>query len=147
MTAEFIDFLELIAYYSARDNYCIPERDSSRIAMPELFDMISGSESGAIIASSLMIPNDNANPDSNGNVQINKYFANTTSNFYATKSKELYIDQSLPQYAQWLITIAAIVIDSALVYICLHHKFKPKDGYEEKIEQLQMLFDHQKEQV
>jgi hypothetical protein len=58
MTAEFIDFLELIAYYSARDNFCIPERESGRIAMPELFDMISGSESGAIIAASLIIPND-----------------------------------------------------------------------------------------
>ena len=79
MTAEFIDFLELIAYYSARDNYCIPEREKGRIAMPELFDMISGSESGAIIASSLMIPNNNTTPDKFGNVQINKYFANTTS--------------------------------------------------------------------
>ena len=82
MTAEFIDFLELIAYYSARDNYCIPERDSGRIAMPELFDMISGSESGAIIGSSLMIPNEDKTQDSKGNIQINKYFANKTAEFY-----------------------------------------------------------------
>lgn len=94
MTAEFIDFLELIAYYSARDNYCIPKRDSGRIAMPELFDMISGSESGAIIASSLMIPSDDkTKTDSNGNTQINKYFASKTSEFYTVNAKKLYIDQ------------------------------------------------------
>ena len=56
MTSEFIGFLELIAYYSARDNFCIPERESGRIAMPELFDLISGSETGAIIAASLNVP-------------------------------------------------------------------------------------------
>lgn len=136
MTAEFIDFLELIAYYSARDNYCIPKRDSGRIAMPELFDMISGSESGAIIGSSLMIPNDNKTPDSNGNIQINKYFASTSSNFYEDKAAELYIDQHLSMFWQLLITLSAIIIDSALVWYCLHLKFKPAEGYEEKIEQL-----------
>lgn len=99
MTAEFIDFLELIAYYSARDNHCLPERDSGRIAMPELFDMISGSESGAIIAASLMIPNDkNSLPDTNGNIQLNKHFASTTADFYTNKASELYIDQQLPKW-------------------------------------------------
>ena len=84
MTSEFISFLELIAYYSARDNFCIPERESGRIAMPEIFDLISGSESGAIIASSLVIPNptEDRKPDSFGNIQINKYFAKTTSDLY-----------------------------------------------------------------
>ena len=82
MTSEFVSFLELIAYYSARDNYCIPERESGRIAMPELFDLISGSESGAIIASSLVIPNPDRTPDAHGSVQINKYFAKKVSDLY-----------------------------------------------------------------
>ena len=56
MSSEFISFLELLAYYDARDNYCIPERESGRVAMPELFDLISGSETGAIIAASLNVP-------------------------------------------------------------------------------------------
>ena len=82
MTSEFISFLELIAYYSARDNYCIPQRESGRIAMPELFDLISGSETGAIIAASLNVPvptDERAKEDVYGNVQINKFFANETS--------------------------------------------------------------------
>jgi patatin-like phospholipase/acyl hydrolase len=95
MTSEFISFLELLAYYSARDNYCIPERESGRIAMPELFDLISGSETGAIIASSLNIPNpvDKRTKDSFGNVQINKNFANETSDLFQKNAKDLYRDQ------------------------------------------------------
>jgi len=58
MTAEFVNFLELIAYYSAREQYCIPERESQRVAMPEIFDMIAGSETGAMIGATLVIPND-----------------------------------------------------------------------------------------
>lgn len=68
LTAEYVDFLELIAYYYARDKYCLPERESGRIAMPELFDLVAGSESGAIIGSSLLIPSDDVTPDKFGNI-------------------------------------------------------------------------------
>ena len=52
--------------------------------MPELFDFITGSESGAIIAASLVIPNpvENRIKDKYGNIQINKYFASKTSELY-----------------------------------------------------------------
>lgn len=93
MTSEFIGFLELLAYYSARDNYCIPERESGRIAMPELFDLISGSETGAIIAAALNVPTeDKTNKDAFGNTQINKFFANTTSDLFRVSAKKLYVD-------------------------------------------------------
>jgi len=39
----------------------INERESHKIAIPELFDMIAGSETGAIIASYLSIANDAKN--------------------------------------------------------------------------------------
>jgi len=61
LTAEFVSFLELKAYSIANRDFCFPLRRSQRIAMPEIFDMIVGSETGAIIASSLVIPNDNIN--------------------------------------------------------------------------------------
>ena len=67
MTSEFVFFMEKMAYYAARD-HCnnsthtnvFPARESELISMPELFDMISGSETGAIIASTLVVPNDDA---------------------------------------------------------------------------------------
>ena len=96
MTSEFINFMEQQAYYSAR-SYCnndtnpnyFPHRDSERIAMPEIFDMISGSETGAIIASSLVLPNDD--PETN-KIQPNKYFAGEASKFFYKYSSELYVD-------------------------------------------------------
>jgi orotate phosphoribosyltransferase len=57
MTSDFVNFLEIISYYSAREQYCIPERASGKIAMPEIFDMIAGSETGAIIGATLVMPN------------------------------------------------------------------------------------------
>jgi hypothetical protein len=57
MTSEFVNFLEKVAYYAAHDLYCI-NRPTEKIAMPELFDLIAGSETGAIIAATLVIPNE-----------------------------------------------------------------------------------------
>ena len=58
MTAAMIDHMENTAYELAIRDQCIDTRDSQKVAMHELFDMISGVESGAIIASSLLIKND-----------------------------------------------------------------------------------------
>ena len=60
MTARFVDYMEQYAYIAAIRDRCIPPRDSGRVAMPELFDMIAGSETGAIIASSLAVKNPDA---------------------------------------------------------------------------------------
>ena len=57
MTARFVDYMEQYAYVAAVRDKCMPARDSGRVAMPELFDMLAGSETGAIIASSLAVKN------------------------------------------------------------------------------------------
>jgi len=64
MTSEFVNFMEIMAYYAGKD-HCntssnpdvFPHRLSEKVSMPEIFDMISGSETGAIIASTLVVPN------------------------------------------------------------------------------------------
>ena len=56
MTAKFVSYMEEYAYKVANHDRCIT-RDIERIAMPELFDLIAGSETGAIIASTLVLPN------------------------------------------------------------------------------------------
>ena len=65
MTARFLEYMEQAAYYIARDTYCdFPERDPPYIAMPELFDFIAGADTGAIIASTLIVPKrDSGLPD------------------------------------------------------------------------------------
>jgi patatin-like phospholipase/acyl hydrolase len=60
LTAGFVDYMEKRAYYTATRDSCIEPRLTERVAMSELFDMISGSETGAIISTSLVIANDDA---------------------------------------------------------------------------------------
>lgn len=80
MTARFLEYMEQSAYYIARDIYCdFPERDPPYIAMPELFDFIAGADTGAIIASTLIVPKrDSGLPD----WQVNQYWAKTSKSFF-----------------------------------------------------------------
>lgn len=138
MTSQFVDFMEKSAYYHARDELCIPERASGKIAMPELFDMIVGSETGAIIAAALVIPNsDSSSP------QINKYFANTTSEWFRIYGPHLYTSKGMPMWANILIVIAVILINGAIVYFIMHYYLRPKAGYVEALDHLSLLVEYQ----
>jgi hypothetical protein len=70
MTSRFIEFLENLAYFEAKKLVCIDDRPSKKIAMPELFDMIAGSDTGAIIGATISIENTDKT-----STQMNKYFA------------------------------------------------------------------------
>jgi hypothetical protein len=56
MTSRFVEFMEKSAYFEAVRRECIQPRASKRVAMPELFDFIAGSGTGAIIAGTLVVP-------------------------------------------------------------------------------------------
>lgn len=58
MTTKMLEYMEMKSYQTAIRDGCLPERESGKIAMHELFDMIAGSETGAIIASTLLLKND-----------------------------------------------------------------------------------------
>jgi hypothetical protein len=64
MTANFISYMELEAFmvskkYQCKDkkNNVIADRESKKVAMPEIFNVLAGSETGAVIASTLNVPN------------------------------------------------------------------------------------------
>ena len=52
MQSKFLEYIEMRSYTIANrepiDGKIIKERESKKIAIPELFDMIAGSETGAI---------------------------------------------------------------------------------------------------
>ena len=54
ITAKFVDYLEQRAYALALQCRNVNMRPSQKIAMSELFDTIAGSETGAIIGSTLL---------------------------------------------------------------------------------------------
>lgn len=82
LTARFIDYMEKKAYFIAKSNDCLvnDEREHQKIAMTELFDYVTGSDTGAIIAGTLLIKNND--PESMAKGQKNKYWANTTVEWF-----------------------------------------------------------------
>ena len=86
MQAGLVSFLEQKAYDVAVRDECIEPRDIDRISMTELFDMISGSETGAIIATSLVIPQDD-------DPTKNKYFSTEAVKFFNKNLDILYKDK------------------------------------------------------
>ena len=59
ITAKVVDYMEKASYDYAHKEYCFPERKNGRISMAELFDLVAGTSTGSLLATSLVIPNDN----------------------------------------------------------------------------------------
>lgn len=130
MTAKFISYMELNAYSVARQKYNIPPRDSQRISMTELFDLIAGSETGAIIGANLAIPNDD--PDTKA-TQKNKYFADHSVDFFEKNQQALYHDAKTPVVTKIIVIAILVGIASGLVY-GLYKKYINMDQFEETAE-------------
>ena len=62
LSAQHIEKIEEYLYEVATKDHCIT-RPSKKISMAEVFDLIAGSETGAILATSLAL----MNPDPNTN--------------------------------------------------------------------------------
>lgn len=45
------------AYNYARKNYCIDQRKSRKVSMAEIFDLVAGTSTGSLLATALVIPN------------------------------------------------------------------------------------------
>jgi hypothetical protein len=68
MQSKFLEYIEMRSYTiamrdSTEQSSRIKPRTSKKIAIPELFDMIAGSETGAILATYLSIKNDGDNKE------------------------------------------------------------------------------------
>ena len=64
ITAKVVDYMETYAYEYSREKYCIPERnETEKVSMAELFDLVSGTSTGSLLATALVIPNND--PESN----------------------------------------------------------------------------------
>ena len=116
MTAKFVDYMESLAYNIAkRDIQCFDDyfgdREEKKIAMPELFDMIAGSETGAIIATSLVLPSD-------GDSKKPKYYATESLKWFRENVDVLYVDK---QMSAWLKVVLIVV--ALLFFGCLTEFF------------------------
>ena len=85
VTASLLDYMERTAYYTAKSQFCIEKRKSERISMVELYDVIAGSETGALIAGSLALKDKSQSPK-----QINKWWAEDLMKHFDSNAKTLY---------------------------------------------------------
>jgi len=113
MTAAFVEYMEENAYNSAVRDYCIPKRDSNRIAMHELFDFIAGSETGSIIGSTLVIKN---NDTKTVDTQENMYFASRATQWFRENDNALYHNPKLSFWWGAPIALTLAIIVGWLVY-------------------------------
>lgn len=120
MTAQFVSYMEKYAYNVAKRDLCIPDRKSGRIAMPELFDLIAGSETGAIIATTITLPN--TNPDTKA-IQKNQFFADRAVKFFETNVDTLYRDGQMGWFPKLVIIVAAIIITGLFSYWATYKLF------------------------
>ena len=105
MTARFVSYMESKAYSIATEQVpCFKSIDDKagnfysqykKIPMSKLFDMIAGSETGAIIAASISVP-DPENPDQP------RYFANRSVKWFEEHTDTLYRDNYMPWFAKFL---------------------------------------------
>ena len=86
MQANFVQYMERKSYLIAREYECsdhkgkmIGDRVSQKVSMAEIFDMIAGSETGAILASTLILPNKD---EKSVDYQPNAFFADKVIEFF-----------------------------------------------------------------
>jgi len=118
--------MENRAYFLARGQYCIKPRDVEKIAIPEITDTIAGSETGALIASNLLIPASpelkKKNPD-----QINERFADTTTQWFGDEINTFYINRMYPIAAIFFCSIVVAIVVSAVGFRITDLKFKSEE--------------------
>ena len=91
--------------------------------MNELFDAIAGSETGAIIATSLMIPKD----PTYKNKKEAKYFANHTIKFFKDHQTDLYKSLAISKITQAIITVMTVLIIGIPIYHCLEKRYDEEE--------------------
>ena len=79
--------------------------------MPEIFDMITGSETGAIIASTLVVKNDDSS-----SAQENKYWARDASTYFVENIDTLYIDSQMSTAMKGLFVAIFLIIFGTIAY-------------------------------
>jgi hypothetical protein len=140
MTAEFVSYMEKKAYIIAKREQCLAEeRVDERIQMPELFDMLAGAETGAIIASVLSVPNDDASSSLKS-----KYYAQTAVDFFEKNVDTLYKDSEMSLALEWFFIALFLILFGAVAFKLAEYYFR-NDSRSKRIDSLkQFIHIHKK---
>ena len=93
--------------------------------MTELFDYISGSDTGAIIAGSLLLKN--TDTATLAEEQNNKYWASESVKWFEDNVEVLYRDARMPVGLQVFIIIFFVILFTYLVFTLVRSHYRIKD--------------------
>jgi hypothetical protein len=98
--------------------------------MHELFDMLAGSETGAIIASTLVVPNDD--PKSKSEVK-NKYWSTKSVSFFKENVDILYHESNMPEEMKSLLTFIFILFVGVIAFKMAGFYFRKENSSNTKL--------------
>jgi len=128
LQTKFLEYIEMRSYAIATRNSdsgrTIKRRKSKKIAIPELFDMIAGSETGAIIASYLSIAIDYKK---NEDIQPNKFWAADVSKIFNDHTDLLWFDKQIPLTTRIIIMVLITGFGVWIVKISSQKRFDTKE--------------------
>jgi hypothetical protein len=129
----------------AKREKCLPDGkdrpEDQRIAISEMFDMIAGSETGAIIASTLVIKNKDSAIKRN-----NAHFADKAVKFFEEHSSVLYRDSNMSSGVRFVLTFMFIVLGGFLGYklgeylVTIENFYEIVDNLKEYCKKLQIVY-------
>ena len=111
--------------------------------MTELFDMIAGSETGAIIASTLVLKNDDPKTMA---IQKNKFFVSEAMDYFKENVDVIYQDKRMPFFLKALVTVFAIVFITSFAFLYTEKQYNYPD-FDIKIANLKQLISLRKKEV
>jgi hypothetical protein len=122
ITAQVVEYLENQTYIYAQEKYCIGKRDIEKISMSELFQMVSGTSTGSLLTTALILPN--INKELYGN-RSNKFFSQNASEVYIKYGKDVFKSFKSPLWSKILGTVIFTVFGGIIGYClgkcCFHN--------------------------
>lgn len=121
ITAQVVEYLENQTYIYASEKYCIPARDNEKISMAELFQMVSGTSTGSLLTTAIVLPN---NDTAKYGARPNLFFAQNASEVYIKYGKDVFKSFKSPLWQMILGTVIFTILGGILGYCigrCLFH--------------------------
>lgn len=109
ITAQVVEYLESATYLYANQTYCIPKRENEKMAMSELFQMVSGTSTGSLLTTALVLP-------SPTDPTKNKFWAVNASNIYKERGYQVFKTFNFPSWLRFLGTFAIAIVGGLLGY-------------------------------
>lgn len=137
ITAQVAKYMEQYAYNYSTQNLCYPvDPQNERISLSKIFDMVAGTSTGSLLATSVVIPEVN-------NLTTNRYYADDAIEIYTTRGKDVFQKYVLSPifYALGIIGFSAV---GGMIGLQIGKKIYKNREHEESIKDLKMLIKKRK---